>query len=646
MKPNRVLLILMLSVLSCLQASASHIVGGEFTYRFLGDTLIPPLMYHRYQVSLSIYQDCENGQPDAIAEDNPAFLGVYDGMRNLIQMDTGVTGGIYFTTTEMVPANFNNSCVTNIPRTCLIKKTFIKTYYLAPNTSGYVIAYQRCCRNNAIVNIQKPGDNGSTYYCTIPPSPRVNNSAVFNNYPPQIICVNNPLYYDHSAFDPDGDSLSYEYCQALEGATGADIKPAPLPPPYDSVKYVNPPYSYKVPLTGFPAIQVNPVTGLITGTPNRLGRYLVTVCVNEWRNGVIINTTKREFQFVVTNCSKVVVADIPQFSTDPNTYIVNCTDFDVFFVNKSTGGFAYRWDFGVTNRNDDTSIAFQPTFTYPDTGTFVVRLVVNPASTCPDSIVRFVKVYPKFRADFTNTGKYCPGDSINFTDLTTAFIKPINFWKWSFGDGDSTFEQNPVHAYQRGGTYYVTLISQNIKTCVDTAVKPVLIQTFKPFVGDDTIIVKGESIQFNALGGVKYAWVPPDNLSATDIYNPVGYYPETGTFTYYVDVESAFGCRGTDTVKVTVVNMAQFFVPNAFSPNGDGHNDVFRPIAVGYRGLNYFRVYNRFGEQVYHSTSLESGWNGDYKDKQADLGVYYWQISFTDRFGKEGFLKGDVTLVR
>src|SRR5690606_11039305 len=124
------------------------------------------------------------------------------------------------------------------------------------------------------------------------------------------------------------------------------------------------------------------------------GRFVVTVCCHEWRNGAIINTVKRDFQFEITNCSKAVVANIPQYSEEFNTYIVNCTDHTVFFENKSSGGFTYDWDFGDPTTTSDVSTDFQPSYTYPDTGTYVVKLVVNKGSTCPDSIVRFVKVFP------------------------------------------------------------------------------------------------------------------------------------------------------------------------------------------------------------------------------------------------------------
>ncbi len=313
---------------------ASHIVGGEITYAYLGDTVKAAGTFHKYQVSLSIYEDCLNGQTSAIAQDNPAWLGVFDGMGNVIELDTGdnIGYGIPYSSSESVPLYLSATCVSNIPATCLLKKTFIKTYYLAPNSSGYVVSYQRCCRNAAIVNVSDPGSEGSTYFCTIPPYPIVNNGAVFNNYPTQIVCADNPIYYDHSATDADGDSLSYGFAPAYNGATETNVKPVPLPPPYDTVTYITPEYSSQHPINGTPVIQIDPVTGIITGVPDRAGRYLVNVYCREWRGGVLINEVRREFQFVAAGCtpkdgnsasfSKVVVmvGDSVQFNASGSSF--------------------------------------------------------------------------------------------------------------------------------------------------------------------------------------------------------------------------------------------------------------------------------------------------------------------------------------
>lgn len=637
--------------LLCLAVSAdsyaSHIVGGDFTYKYISDSFGGGVWWKKYKVTLYIYQDCVTGVPEAIQQDDPAFFTVYENSGFLFRVDTNIaydkspSSGASIT----VPANFSNDCITNVPNLCLMRKRFETTYALPPSNNGYIVVYQRCCRNSSIVNLIDPGDKGATYYCVIPPTNFVNNnSAVFKNYPPQIICQNNPLFYDHSATDADGDSLSYEFCAAEEGASGPDIKPkVATPPPFDTVDYF-PPYTFKNAITGSPAIQIDPVTGLITGTPNRIGRFLVTVCCTEWRNGAIVNVMKREFQFVVTNCSKKVIADIPLFSNAPNTYVVNCKDRKVHFVNKSSGGFAYQWSFGAEGAAGSTE--FEPDFTYPDTGTYVVKLIVNPGSTCPDSISRFVKIYPVFRSNFKDTGLYCPGSEIHFIDNTEATVKPITRWSWSFGDGTTSTDQNPVHSYKNGGTYNVILNAENVKNCTDTTVKHVVVQDFAPYAGDDTIIVKGEYIQFDAKGGITYRWTPSENLNDTTISNPIGKYPDTGTFVYRLYVNSSYGCRGYDTMTVRVVPNASFVVPNAFTPNGDGRNDFFRAKAVGYREMKYFRIYNRFGEEVYFGKSLEIGWDGTFRGKPAEMGVYFWHLSYLDRNGTEGHLQGDVTLMR
>ena len=620
-------------------AFASHIVGGEVTYKFIGVFSGK----NQYEISLTIYEDCLTGSPDAIANDDPAIIAVFDaGNFSMVDADS-----VHFSSSLNVPINFSNSCVTNIPDVCLIKKVFIKTFYLPVNTAGYYISYQKCCRNASVINIQNSGSSGATYFGIIPAPSIVshNTSAIFTNFPPQVICINNPLNYDHSATDADGDSLSYEFCDATTGPDASSNNILPDPPPYGGVQYSYP-FSGALPITGFPNIQINPVTGVITGTPNRIGRFLVTVCCNEWRHGIKINTIKREFQFVITDCSKTVVACMPQFSTDINTYIVQCKDFNVHFENCSTGGFAYHWDFGVPGITSDTSDDQTPTFTYPDTGIYIVKLLVNPTTTCPDSISKYVKVFPTFSTAFNDTGLQCPGMPISFFDLSAASIKPVNGWTWNFGDGSSSTDQNPQHTYQSGGTYNVMLSSQNIKHCIDTSVQQVLIESFKPFAGDDTIIVKGESIQFNPSGGETYGWSPGTYLNATDIKNPIGFFPDTGVFNYVLYVTSSYGCKGYDTIRVWVVNQASFYIPTAFSPNGDGLNDVFRPVAVGYRSVDFFKVYNRWGEQVYFGENITAGWDGTYNHKQADMGTYFWQISFIDRDGKRAYLKGDVTLVK
>lgn len=630
-----VLIFLLLSLVST-TAGASHIIGGEVTYRYISEGL--------YEVRVDIYQDCLNGLPQAITQDNPAFIAIFEGNGRPYLVDSVS----YVTPPVTVPPNFSNSCINNPPNTCVKKTTFIRNFALPANSTGYYIVYQRCCRNAQISNIFRPEEVGATYYAIIPASANArNNSAYFKNYPPQIICINEPLNYDHSATDIDGDSLSYEFCTSYDGGNTNVNKPIPRDINFTPLIY-NPGYDALHPMSGYPAISIDPRTGFITGTPNQTGRYVVTVCCNEWRNGMIINTVKREFQFVVTNCSRAVVANMPQYSEEFNTYIVECRSKTVHFDNTSTGGFSFFWDFGVLNSTTDVDTAFEPTFTYPDTGIYYVKLVVNRGSTCPDSITRIVKVFPEFNVNFSVSDIGCPKTPIPFNDLTTSTYKPINYWRWDFGDSTTSNDQNPFHNYDTGGVYKVVFLSKNIKGCVDTLTKEINIEYFNPYSGisRDTFIVKDESIRFRAKGGIEYTWTPATYLDNPNIPDPTGYYPVLGPITYVLHVKSAFGCEGDDTITVNVVNQSTLFVPSGFTPNGDGRNDLLRPIGIGYRKINYFRVYNRYGQEVFYTVYFGQGWDGTFHGVAQDAGTYFWQLSTTDRFGQEQKAKGDATLVR
>ena len=629
-------------------ARGSHIVGGEFLYTCLNDSDTTKIKYH---IVFKLYMDCITGNPNAIAQEDNGEFSIYN------QSDTQLVRRfrVARSSKQLVPANFSNECVNDPPNTCLLMNTYEFDVTLPNRIGGYYVATNNCCRNETIINITDPDQTGASYFILLPgrktmsvPNGLNNNSAVFKELPPQIICMDNPFFYDHSATDADGDSLSYEFGPAFDCRkvfANNTITPVQSPPPYPTVNYAFG-FSATNPMNGNPRIDIDPATGTISGTPNQKGRFVVAVYCHEWRNGVMINTIIREFQFLVSNCSKAVVANIPQYSDEFNTYVVDCEKFNIFFENLSTGGFSYHWDFGVAGTESDTSIDFEPTFTYPDTGVYLVKLVVNRGSTCPDSISRFVKVFPFFNADFTYDGLPCPGTPIRFHDTSTSTTRPANAWIWSFGDGDSSLVQNPVHIYQQGGEYNVIFVAKNSRGCADTVGRIVNIERFKPFAGNDTIIVKGESIDFNATGGITYLWTPATNLSNPNIPNPRGYYPDTGRFGYNVYIKSIGGCEGNDSINVLVVNQSAIFVPTAFSPNGDGMNDLLRPIGIGYRNINYFRVFNRWGEQVFYTTQWGEGWDGTISGQPQDIGVYYWVLSITNRTGNEEVVKGDSALIR
>ncbi|MBL7755545.1 MAG: gliding motility-associated C-terminal domain-containing protein [Chitinophagaceae bacterium] len=636
---KQVILFIILSLMA-FSGRSSHIVGGEVTYICLGNNV--------YEFTINIYRDClppsqGGGNPAALLSDDPAYISIYNN--NLYYS----FDSLYASNSFQIPVNFANDCINNIPNTCINRLQFKLIKYLAPSSTPYQVVYQRCCRNETINNISNPGTTGATYMCTVPPG-TCNNSAAYINYPPQIICVNNPFVYDHSAIDPDADSLSYEFCESLKGADPNDPKPLNIGgfiPPIASVNYRSP-FSSVIPMGGNPILQIDPQTGVITGTPNIQGRFVVAVCCKEWRAGQVINTVTREFQFVVTNCSKAVVANIPKFSEEPNTYIINCKDKTVNFVNQSTGGFKYFWDFGVEGINTDTSDLFQPTYTYPDSGTYLVKLVVNRGTTCPDSITRIVKIYPTFNAAFDYKGNLCPNEPINFTDKSVSSYAPVSFWSWTFGDNSGAQIQNPTHVYTNPdpNDYVVTLIAGNSFGCRDTSSQVLKIPGVRVFAGNDTVIVKENTIQLNGTGALTYSWSPPDFLSDASIANPTAYYADTGRHTYVLQGITENGCVGYDTINIIVAMGPYVTLPNAFTPNSDGNNDIFRILAAGYKKLNSFKIYNRWGELVFATTSFNKGWDGRSGGRDCEIGVYFWILNATDLNGTSRTVKGDVTLLR
>lgn len=167
--------------------------------------------------------------------------------------------------------------------------------------------------------------------------------------------------------------------------------------------------------------------------------------------------------------------------------------------------------------------------------------------------------------------------------------------------------------------------------------------------GMDTTISKGESVQLNASGsGLYYSWTPVTGLSDTSISNPVAS-PEVTT-TYYVKVTDTDGCINTDSLIVTVEKVSLAVIPSAFSPNGDNVNDFLyvRDILGDGGGFSKltFIIFNRWGEKVFETNTITSGWDGTKNGKILDLGSYTWILNAKKLSGDEIIQSGTVILAR
>jgi len=164
---------------------------------------------------------------------------------------------------------------------------------------GYTVAYQRCCRSNAITNILNPSESGMTIHTHLNVD-QPNSSPVFVADFPYAVYINTPFLYQAYAVDPDGDSLAYEMASPFYGGEIVNIVPVPpLPPPYSQVVF-KPPYSVENMLGGDYPLTIDPMTGEMTAIPATAGVFQIGYAVKEYRNGEQIGTYYREFAFVVT----------------------------------------------------------------------------------------------------------------------------------------------------------------------------------------------------------------------------------------------------------------------------------------------------------------------------------------------------------
>lgn len=367
---------------------ASHIVGGEMTYRCLGNNV--------YEVTMTVYRDCQNGQAPF---DNPALVTVYEGTNVFTTLNL-FTGPI-----DTLSASITDPCLVAPPGACIESTTYTTNVTLPPSNVGYTLAYQRCCRNATVVNILSPSTVGATFSVEIPPAAlnSCNNSPAFQSLPSLFLCLGDTFSFDNSVIDLDGDSIVYELCLPLVGASQFN----PLgtsPPPFGSITW-RPPYSTNEMFGPLPSFfNLNASTGQVTAFPTSPGTFLVGICAKEYRNGVLLSEIRRDFQYVVGNCVPAVQANFNQFAT-------TCDDYDYQFSNTSivnnNGGYLWFFDTLGTSTNP------QPSFTFPDTGTYPITLIAGTGTPCEDTLVGSIVVQVQaLELTITPPQLACPGDTV------------------------------------------------------------------------------------------------------------------------------------------------------------------------------------------------------------------------------------------
>ncbi|NOT90845.1 PKD domain-containing protein [Ferruginibacter sp.] len=331
--------------------------------------------------------------------------------------------------------------------------------------------------------------------------------------------------------------------------------------------------------------------------------------------------------------------------TMPSTVFLptnGCINQAVQFTDNSTnpvsGVGQWKWFFG----DGDSSVLQNPVHTYLNYGNYTAQLqVASPHGCKAAAITQPIVIDSKPVAAFDYQYPCLDKPTVFSNSSSNAFGSMI--YNWQFGDNSSAAITNPSHQYTIANNYTAQLTVSTANGCSTSVTKPVIVVATFANAGRDTIALYDQHFQLNGSGGGSYLWSAATNLSSAIIANPVARLKKDETFT--LQTTNADGCVATDIVVIKVVTNFDVFVPTAFTPNGDGINDILKPLPIGIDHLNYFKVYNRYGQEVFTTKELGKGWNGKISGALQPQGAFVWIVQAVDIFGKVITKKGTTLLI-
>ena len=503
-----------------------------------------------YSVSLKLYMRCNSGRQFP----NPIYVSVFDKTTN--ERISDITTPL--ASQETISITDHNACITNPPNVCYVVAYYNFDVAVPPSQNGFTVAAQINYRIAGISNLVNGyGQIGATYTADIPGMGLVasaiqNTSAKFTGSDLVIVCANNNFSYSFAATDDDGDQLRYAFCDAYiaNGGGGRGSESAPSSkPPYPPVPYGTS-FSGASPLGN--KVKIDPQTGLITGIAPVEGKYVVTVCVQEIRNGITIATQRKDLQINVADCNIAAASLLPDSELCGDTKTLDIS-------NQSTSPLiqTYNWEFFDNQGNSlFASTSSTASYTFPDTGMYSVKLVINRGGLCSDSTVAPARVYPGFKPSFNSDG-VCVSKPTLFADASTSVYGTVTSWEWDFGDfssaSDNSQAQNASYTYNTTGIKNVQLTATDSKGCHSSFTKGVTIID-KPFIQlafHDTLICINDKVPLLAIGTGAFTWSPDLNMINGNTANPTVSPPATTTYVVHLDED---GCVNDDSVKVNVVD--------------------------------------------------------------------------------------------
>lgn len=307
------------------------------------------------------------------------------------------------------------------------------------------------------------------------------------------------------------------------------------------------------------------------------------------------------------------------------------------------------WDFGDGN----TSTVKDPTHNYTRPGTFVASLTVNTQSGCSKTLTDTVRVYGTPLPIINSDTIVCIGENLLLLGSLAVADTAIT-WRWDNGNGSSSATQNSITNFSTAGRYTVRLDASNKLGCAGFTTRSVFVPPtpVATFTGSPVIPV-GTTIPIPVTYSPNvdtYIWTPITGLSCNTCPFPIA--GPKSTTKYKVNITDIYGCTNSNEITIVVVcNDKNFFIPNTFSPNNDGNNDIFYPRGTGLARVQSMRIFNRWGQMVYERRNFNAndpslGWDGTFNGKKGEADTYVYMIELVCENSVIVPYKGNVTLIR
>lgn len=488
---------------------------------------------------------------------------------------------------------------------------------------GYYIAWERCCRNNDINNIADPGRTGMVFYLEFPPLSVSNSSPEFTAPNGQYICSNRPFSMNMVASDGDGDELRYSLVTPFSGTTTVNqpVGNSRSKDEYPLIRWQQG-ISASNAIPGASPLQISD-NGLLTVNANVIGLYVFTVQCEEYRNGNRIGLIRRDFQLLVIDCNN----DTPErpviiFDEEPVSEVLFCPETSVMLQTDDSPDWSYQWQLNGQNIPGEINNFIS----VKDTGQYsVVKSYTKKCSGDTSSVAVSVGYAAPVQAVISlDKDVICEGESI--TLLANGGMIDTNLLvNWS-KDGVALAEQSADLQIEEPGTYILQVTNDKLGCGgKDTAV--VAKEVLEVSLPDRKGVLKGTKVSLSPVvspSGISYSskWSPAAGLE-TDLNSAIAVVAPSQDTEYVVQVASENGCLAETRTFVYVID--RIHIPDSFTPNNDGHNDTFE-IFNANDSIREIRIYNRWGEIIFHSPNYNKPWDGTYKSAPLPAGNYPYFI--------------------